>query len=213
MFPKTITSFLRLGLALAFAALAALVLPRIYTTMLALPHMAQAQNARPASTAIVFGAALSRSGRPSAVLRDRLDAAVLLYRAGKVDTILMSGAGREVDAMTAYAVLQGVAGSDILTDSEGLRTYDSCYRAAHVYGIREAVLVTNHFHLPRALYLCGQFGVVASGAWPEESRYWRGALLAWNIRETLATVVALWDVHISQPLPDLHEAFRSPELP
>ncbi|TAK11467.1 MAG: hypothetical protein EPO32_12050 [Anaerolineae bacterium] len=198
---------------IALIAMAILILPRIYTTLLALPHMAQAEHAQSAPTAIVFGAALRRDGGPSAVLRDRLDAAIALYRAGKVEMLLMSGAGAEPAAMQTYAIEQGVASEDIEVDNGGLRTYDSCYRAAHVYGLGEVVLVTNHFHLPRALYLCNQFGLTASGAWPEESRYWRGALVAWNIRETLATVGALWEVHISQPLPTFAEAAVTQETP
>ncbi|MBI3158576.1 MAG: YdcF family protein [Chloroflexi bacterium] len=206
MMPKQLsTIILRIVIYSGFAALGLVLLPRVYTTLLALPRMAQADHARPAPVALVFGAALRRDGGPSAVLRDRLDAAIELYRAGKVKILLMSGAGAEPAAMQTYAVEQGVLPEDIRLDEGGLRTYDSCYRAAHVFGLGEVVLVTNHFHLPRALYLCAHFGLEANGAWVDESRYWHGALVFWNIRETLATVAALWEAHVSRPAPSISE--------
>jgi vancomycin permeability regulator SanA len=192
---------MRIATIVALAGLAALIAPRAYTTLLALPRMARAEYAQPAPAAVVFGAALRRDGRPTAVLRDRLDAAIALYHAGAVQTLLLSGAGAEPASMQAYAVAQGVSPEDILVDEGGLRTYDTCYRAVHTFGLEEAVLVSNHFHLPRALYLCEQFGLDATGAWADESRYWRGALVAWNIRETLATLAALWEVHVTRPVP------------
>ncbi|MEK6223060.1 MAG: YdcF family protein, partial [Chloroflexota bacterium] len=151
--------------------------------------------------AIVFGAAINRHGGPSTVLRDRLDAAVQLYHDGKISKLLMTGSHLETGAMQAYAIGSGIPDNRIMVDLGGLRTYDSCYRARNTFGIRNAILITQAYHLPRALYVCTQMGIKSQGVFARESRYWRGATTIWQTRETLATLVALWDVHISKPIP------------
>ena len=165
-------------------------------------------------TAVVFGAAVYGHGRLSPVLRDRIDTAIALYKAGKVNHILVSGDNREVDydepgAMMAYAIEQGVDPADITPDRAGHRTYDTCYRAGHVFDVKNAVLVTQQFHLPRALLTCEGLGIEAVGAVADQREY-RGA--SWyEIRETGATLVALWDVVRREP-PPLLEANFEPEL-
>ncbi len=212
MLKQKLSKLSRFLLVSGLAVFAAIVLPRVFTTALALPDIHAVEHASAAPVAIVYGAGIRRDGGPSAVLRDRLDAAIALYRAGKVDTLLLSGAAPEPVSMQGYALEQGVAPEDILLDEGGLRTYDTCYRAANVFGISHAILVTNHFHLPRAMYLCSQFGLEVQGVYAEESRYWRGALVVWNVRETLATVVALWEAHISRPLPTYPDAMTHEEM-
>lgn len=155
-------------------------------------------------TAVVFGAAVYANGRLSPVLRDRVDTAIALYKAGKVDHILVSGDNREVDydepgAMMAYAIQQGVEPGDITADRAGHRTYDTCYRAGHVFDIKNAVLVTQEFHLPRALMTCEGLGINSVGA-VADMRPYRGARW-YEIRETGATLVALWDVVRREPPP------------
>jgi SanA protein len=88
-------------------------------------------------------------------------------------------------------------------DYAGRRTYDTCYRARAIFGVQEAILVTQGFHLPRALYTCNQLGVQAIGVSADLRDYRRGALVYWHARETPATLVALWEVQISRPLPVL----------
>jgi len=104
--------------------------------------------------AIVFGAGLQRDGTPSAVLRDRVATAASLYFEGKVQKLLMSGDNRFLDynepgSMKAYAISLGVPGEDIVLDYAGRRTYDTCYRAREIFGLDEAILVTQTYHLPR----------------------------------------------------------------
>jgi SanA protein len=158
--------------------------------------------------AIVFGAGLWWDGSPSPVLRDRVATAAQLYFSGKVKKILMSGDNRFLDynepgAMRAYALGLGVPETDIVLDYAGRRTYDTCYRARAIFGVQEAILVTQGFHLPRALYTCNQLGVQAIGVSADLRDYRRGALVYWHARETPATLVALWEVHLSRPLPVL----------
>ena len=154
-------------------------------------------------TALVFGAAV-RNGWPTTVLRDRLDAAIALYRTGKVERLLLSGDGREANydepgAMARYAIENGVAAEDVVLDRQGLRTYASCYRAVEVYGLRELVLVTQAFHLPRALFTCELLGVDAVGLAADQRTY-RSANW-YTLRETIALTVAAWD-GLTRPLPD-----------
>lgn len=154
--------------------------------------------------AVVFGAAVYANGRLSPVLRDRVDTAIALYKAGKVSRILVSGDNRSADydepgSMMAYAIDQGVDPGHITADRAGHRTYDTCYRANHVFDVSSAVLVTQQFHLPRALLTCEGLGISAVGVIADKRPY-RGA--GWyEIRETGATLVALWDVVRREPPP------------
>ncbi len=154
--------------------------------------------------ALVFGAAVYGNGRLSPVLRDRVDTAVALYHAGAVDHILMSGDNRSADydepgAMMEYAIENGVHPGDITVDRAGHRTYDTCYRAKRVFNIGDAVLVTQAFHLPRALLTCEGLGIDAVGVTADRRTY-RGATW-YEIRETGATLVAAWDLARNEPPP------------
>ncbi len=156
--------------------------------------------------AVVFGAAVYGNGRLSAVLRDRVDTAVSLYQSGQVDKLLMSGDNQTLDydepsAMVAYAIAQGVPAADVQPDYGGRRTYDTCYRAREVFQVEEAVLVTQAFHLPRALFTCRQLGVDSVGVMADLRPY-RGARW-YAIREVGATLMALWDVIRQLPPPVL----------
>jgi vancomycin permeability regulator SanA len=161
---------------------------------------------RPA--AVVFGAGLWRDGSPTPVLRDRVATAAKLYFAGKVEKLVMSGDNRsayhnEPAAMQAYALSLGVPEQDIILDYAGWSTYDTCYRARDIFGLRQVILVTQKFHLDRALYTCNLLGVSAVGTPADLRQYRSSSLLYWSLREIPATLVALWEVHITKPLPVL----------
>jgi len=184
------------------------IFPRLMTRWYADSRLYNPHSAPQGRVAIVFGAGLWRDGSPSPVLRDRVATAAELYFAGKVEKLLMSGDNSSVHhdepgAMRDYALSLGVPEEDIVLDYAGRRTYDTCYRAREIFNISSAILVTQGFHLPRALYTCNTLGVNAIGV-PADLRQYRQASLAfWNLRETIATVVALWEVHISHPQPIL----------
>jgi SanA protein len=153
------------------------------------------------TAAVVFGAAV-RNGYPTTVLRDRLDSAIALYRAGQVDALVMSGDGRTITynepaVMARYAEAQGVPAAAITLDPLGLRTYDTCYRLREVFDLDDVVLVTQAYHLPRALFTCELLGVDAVG-FSADQREYRSA--GWyNFRELLALVVAAWDGVLQSP--------------
>jgi SanA protein len=160
--------------------------------------------------AIVFGAEVKRDGTPSVVLRDRVETAVALYKSGKVEKLLMSGDNRFVDynepeSMRQYALTLGMPDSDIVLDYAGRRTYDTCYRAKEIFGVDSAIVVTQRFHLPRALFLCEAFGIDTVGVEAENYYYLKRLRLFWNTREVLASVQSVLDVYLLQPLPVLGE--------
>ncbi len=197
----------RIGRGLLFAG-GLLLLPRLWTTLLALASIHLAEDAAPQPVAIVFGAGLYRDGSPTPVLRDRLATAAELYALGKVEKLLFSGDNRTVyynepEAMRRYALQLGVPAEAIVLDYAGLRTYDTCYRARHIFQVESAILVTQRFHLPRALYLCSRLGIRAEGVPADRQYYRKSTRLFWQLRETLATFTALWEIHVSHPKPIL----------
>lgn len=158
--------------------------------------------------AIVFGAGLRYDGSPTPVLKDRVAAAVELYRAGKVEKILMSGDNRFVDynepgAMRGYALELGLPEQAVVLDYAGRRTYDTCYRAKHIFGLDSAILVTQRFHLSRALYTCRALGLDVVGV-PADRGVYRDAGF-WNVREIFASLAAFIQVHLTHPEPVLGE--------
>ena len=205
---KIIRVFLRTALVIAVAGVLALALPRLLTQWMSASQIYQTGSAPEKPVAIVFGAGLTRDGRPGGVLRDRVRAAAELYFQGKVQKLLMSGDNRFVDynepgAMHEYAVELGVPSEAIVLDYAGRRTYDTCYRARQIFGVKEALLVTQNFHLPRALFLCNSLGVDSVGVSADLGQYRRRSLIFWNIREIPATAAAMLDVFITHPEPDI----------
>jgi len=187
-----------------------LLLPRVMTALYAFPRQHKITDAPEKPVAIVFGAGLWRDGSPTPVLRDRVATAAELYFNGKVNKLLMSGDNRVLEynepaAMKAYAEDLGVPSEDIVLDYAGWRTYDTCYRAHEIFGIKDAILVTQGFHLPRAIYTCNALGISASGVPADQRIYRRASRIFWNMRELVATYVALWEVHITHPQPVLGE--------
>ena len=118
--------------------------------------------------AVVFGASVFGNGDLSPILANRVDRAIELYQAGKVDRILVSGDNRhpsynEPRAMQEYILGRGVNPSHVVVDNSGRSTYETCLRAKKVYGLDQAVLVTQNFHLARALYIANELGLDAVG--------------------------------------------------
>ncbi len=158
--------------------------------------------------AIVFGAGVWPDGTLSAVLADRVETAVALYKQGKVQKILMTGDNSTIDYnepehMSQYAMDRGVPAEDIVLDYAGRRTYDSCYRAAAIFRIDAAILVTQAYHLDRALFTADALGIDVVGV-PADQRPYRFIERYWW-RELAATTVAWWQVRVTRPEPILGE--------
>jgi vancomycin permeability regulator SanA len=216
LFKRLVKMSLKIGLSVLVLSLILFGLPRLITALHSRPHISSPDKVVPKPVAIVFGAGLWRDGSPTPVLRDRVATAAQLYFEAKVEKILMSGSNQgedynEPEAMRDYAISLGVPHEDIVLDYAGRRTYDTCYRARDIFGVSEAILVTQGFHLPRALYLCNVLGISASGVPADQRIYRHGSETFWKIRELPATLVALWELHVSKPLPMLGE--REPIFP
>ncbi|HLO17337.1 MAG TPA: ElyC/SanA/YdcF family protein [Anaerolineales bacterium] len=165
------------------------------------------QQVSPKSVAIVFGAEVYRNGKLSPMLAARVQQAAEAYRTGRVHKLLMTGDNSrtdydEVTAMKRYAVELGVPAEVIHLDYAGFSTYESCYRAYEIFGIRDAVVITQGFHLPRAVYTCAHLGIEVVGLETNDrGSYSKRTMGRHMAREVLATAKALWDVHLRKPLP------------
>ena len=151
---------------------------------------------------LVLGAGV-RDGRPTDMLRDRLDTAVELYFSGVAKKLLVSGDHGsddydEVNVMKDYAVEKGVPAEDIFMDHSGFSTYESIYRADAVFGVESCIIVTQKYHLFRALYAAEQFGLRAVGV-SADVREYSGAFYR-ETRETLARVQDFFEC-LFKPLP------------
>jgi vancomycin permeability regulator SanA len=164
-----------------------------------------------APVGIIFGAGVYPDGQLSSYLQERVETGVRLYKAGRVSLLLMTGDNHashynEPDHMRAYALKLGVPDKAIVTDYAGLDTYDSCYRARAIFKVTRATLVTQGYHLPRALTLCRGLGINAIGvAAAHTSRDW-GVL--YILREYIASDKAVLEL-LLQPKP----AILGPALP
>ncbi|WP_433294861.1 SanA/YdcF family protein [Actinoplanes sp. CA-030573] len=162
-------------------------------------HVYDEKSVPPAPVALVLGAQVYQGGTPSPFLAARLDIAHRLLDAGKVRAILVSGDHRRWDydepgAMQVYLVARGVPASQVVLDYAGFDTYDSCARAKRIFGVTRAIVVTQSYHIDRAVALCRQLGVDASGVGDDSVRIYAGPWAHSVVRERGAVVKAAVDV-------------------
>jgi SanA protein len=208
MFKKIIRFLWWLSVRASLLAMLALLLPKMFILIHAVTRTYTVDNVPAQRVAIVFGAGLYRDGTAGPVLRDRIETAVKLYQRNKADKLLMSGDNRfanynEPEAMRQYALELGVPDKDIVLDYAGRRTYDTCYRANAIFDVKSAILVTQAFHMPRALFLCNSLGVESVGVESNNVYFLKRSRLIWQTRELFATLQSVLDVYILRPLPVL----------
>ncbi|MBQ2730603.1 MAG: YdcF family protein [Clostridia bacterium] len=138
---------------------------------------------------LVLGCKVHENGRPSDMLRDRLETALSLFDAGAAPKLLMSGDhGQkeydEVNAMKDFAVDAGVKSEDVFMDHAGFSTYESLYRAREIFGCKKVIVVTQKYHLYRALYIAEALGIEARGVAADLHTY--GGQTGREVREILA---------------------------
>ena len=181
----------RLLLCIAGCAVAVVSVP-VTMRMSVSRHMYADLVAVPAAQTIVIPGASVVRGAPSSILQERIDAALALYREGRARRIIVTGDGGrdydEVEAMLNALISVGVARDDIFPDRLGLDTYSSMYRARHVFGARSVVVVTQDFHLPRAIFIARALGIEAYGFAAE------GGRMRDYAREIPASIKAVADV-------------------
>jgi vancomycin permeability regulator SanA len=185
--------WLRRGLLGSALALAAVVAVSHFVKVRYEDRIVPLSAAPEAPVVLVFGAGLAPGGVPSPVLAQRLDTAIALWKGGKAQAVLVSGDNSdrfhdETRAMRRYVLQHGLPEQAVLGDDSGLSTYDSCVRAFTVFKVRKALLVTQRFHLPRALYIANSvgmdaWGVAADEGLPSTRRY--------AVREMFSRVLAL----------------------
>ncbi|KQY21897.1 hypothetical protein ASD16_14600 [Cellulomonas sp. Root485] len=148
--------------------------------------------------ALVLGAGLKPDGSPSVYLTRRLDAARDLYERGAVDVVLVSGdhgtaQHDEPTAMLDWLVEHGVPADHVVRDHAGFDTHDSCVRAHDVFGVRDAVVVTQDYHVRRALFSCTAAGISVTGVGVSSVSVRPVQAVVWRAREVPASWRAAWD--------------------
>ena len=153
--------------------------------------------------AIVFGAGIKDNKIPNDMLRHRLDTVSELYYNGKVEKMILSGDHSAIDynePQVMYDYLtneKDIEGEDLIKDFAGSRTYDTCARAKNIWDIDKAILISQGYHLSRAIFTCENLGIESSGFSATKEEY-EGRTF-YKIREILAIHKAIWDVFISTP--------------
>jgi len=179
--------------------------PAWYVRMVSEDRIKSVEDVPAQPVALVLGAEVYADGQPSRYLRARLDVAHQLFAAGKVKAILVSGDNStrhysETDGMRNYLIERGVPAKRIIGDSAGFDTYDSCVRARQVFGVTRAIVVSQSYHLPRALATCRAIGLEAWGVGDDTVKTNEEMWTYGTLRELGANLKMVWDV-ISQRKP------------
>jgi len=170
--------------------------PTVYSDVAAIPEN---------HAALILGAGInSNTKTPSSILYDRVLAGVKLYNSGKVKKLIMSGDNRyqdynEPDVMKQTAVDLGVPEYDIQPDYAGRRTYDSCYRAKHIFSQETITVVTQSFHIYRSLYVCHNLGIQSVGFLADQRKDLYRAWNYWQFRDKIALTKSIIDLKIKKP--------------
>lgn len=185
--------------AVALAVPAAVLGSGLWLHSTARGHVYSLASVPAAPVVLVLGAKVYPDGTPSAFLAARLDVARQLYAAGTVRAVLVSGdhgewAYDEPGAMSRWLVDRGVPERQVVQDHAGFDTYDSCVRAKRVFGVDQLIVVTQSFHIDRAVALCRDAGIDAVGVGDESVKQFKVAWDRGAFRERLAGVKAVWDV-------------------
>jgi SanA protein len=148
-------------------------------------------------TGIVLGAMVSHSGELSYILKDRVDAAIDLYKVNKIQRFLLSGDHGltnydEVNSMKIYLLEKGIDTCDIFLDHAGFDTYSSLTRAKEIFQVKNAIIISQRFHLPRAVYIARKKGINAHGFIADRQEYPSIKFLI--KRERLANIKAYFEI-------------------
>ncbi len=156
-----------------------------------------------ADAVIILGAYVRPDGALSWILKDRLDTGLEVYSLGKAPKIIVSGDHgqkdyNEVQAMKDYLLDHGVPAQNIFMDHAGFDTYDSIYRARDIFQVKSAIIISQNFHLPRAVYIAKRLGIETQGV---QAKLYYPWWYANTIRDSIARVKAYTDVEILKSKP------------
>jgi SanA protein len=158
---------------------------------------------KPTPVAIVFGAGLTTNNTPSDALMDRLTVAATLYKNGKVNKLFVSGDNwkqeyNEPEVMKQTLVNEFLIPEDVISiDYAGRRTYDTCRRAHDLWGVDQAILVSQGYHLPRAIWTCEVLGIQSTGISATLQPYIKE--IPFKLRELGAIYKAFIDLYLIEP--------------
>lgn len=163
------------------------------------PHTFSAEKVPNTPVALVLGAEIYPDGTPSPYLKGRLDLAKRLLETGRVKVILVSGDNgeehyNEPDGMRNYLIRNGVPANRVVADYAGFDTYDSCVRAKQIFGVDRLTVVTQGYHVPRAVTTCRLVGVDAQGVGDYSARTHGTTWRYGQVRELAANFKMMWDV-------------------
>lgn len=192
------------GIALAAAGAAAIWGIDCYVEQTGKQMLATLETAPESDAILVLGAYVQPDGQVSEMLRDRLEMGYALYAAGKAPKIIVSGDHGtveydEVNAMRAYLQEKGVPREDIFMDHAGFDTYDSLYRAKEVFLADKVIVVSQEYHVLRALYIAKNIGLEAAGVGADTYVY--GGMEYYRMREYPARVKAFLQAQVFRPEP------------
>ena len=173
--------------------------PWAYVSLSSRGHVHRFDDAPSAPVALVLGAGLNPDGTPSPFLAGRLEVARALYASGRVKVLLVSGDNRvrdydEPTAMRDWLVANGVPADAVVRDFAGRDTYDSCTRATRIFGVQRALVVSQGYHLPRAVTTCRAVGIDAEGVGDWTARRYPAQWTAGERRERLAAAKTVVDL-------------------
>ncbi len=195
-------------LSIGMVGLAALAATISFVRSTAAGHIFTESDVPATPVALVLGAKVNPDGTPSAFLAARLDLAKRLYDSGLVEMIIVSGdhLAPEFDeplAMRNYLIETGLPAEKVIADPGGFDTYESCLRAKRIFNLSQLIIVTQTYHLVRAVATCRALGIDATGVGDDSTRHhtiawWRGM-----IRDQFACVKTVVDLATrSEPMPD-----------
>ncbi|HUX80867.1 MAG TPA: ElyC/SanA/YdcF family protein [Candidatus Paceibacterota bacterium] len=189
----------RIGIAI-MSSFSVLVAGILFTNVLfyvaSKPYIYSTPDTAPsAEVALIPGAALTAHQTPAPIFIDRVNTAIALYKAGQVSKILVSGdngtlSHNEVNPVKRYLLSQGIPEQDIFLDHAGFNTYSSMYRARAIFGVTSALITSQAFHLPRAVFIARSLGMQAFGVRTNTKHI----LFRNYIREIFADEKALFDL-------------------
>jgi vancomycin permeability regulator SanA len=193
----------------------------IWVRVAARGYLYSEQAVPPAPVGLVLGAQVDPDGQPSPFLTARLELAQRLFVTGKVRVLLVSGDHMdwdydEPDTMAGWLIAHGVPAAKVVRDYAGFDTYDSCDRAVRIFGVHQAIVVTQTYHLPRAVTLCRRLGMDATGVGDDTVEQFHGPWLISSTREFGACDKAVYDVlsgrdpvYLGQHEPGVDDALRA----
>ncbi|SEH08879.1 SanA/YdcF family protein [Candidatus Venteria ishoeyi] len=186
-----------------FLGIALVIISNVYIYLMTNPYLYADETQVPSAyTGVILGAWVAPDGRLSDMLEDRVLTGLRLYRQGRVKKLLLSGdhgqvGYDEVNAMRRYLLKAGVPPEDLFMDHAGFKTYDSFYRARDVFQVKDALVITQGFHLARSVYTAQTFGLKAFGVEAgHNTNYTHRSLIRANLREVLARTKAMIELHI-----------------